>query len=317
MAANLRKRRGTARGSITRLSGCVTELEATPDQPRRTSDRAQQLLTKLQTLESDYRTLHLQIVDLIAEEDTESLDAEQTLIDTLDDDVSDLTLRLEALFAPTRADSPAAPALDRRSLNRRLARIRAGLDRIDAAIISVTADIDKPEEPGGDVDHTQLSQYYDELSDYKKDLATLYDELASEDIPDDDALFTTHSALERQLSTSSHKIKTLLVVPHTDTRTPRPTTGTGVKLPKLDVPVFDGNIIHWKQFWDQFTVAVHSKTNLSNAEKTVYLQHAIKDGSAKNAIEGLSHSGVNYEKPSTASNPATTDHVSFNVVTFS
>ena len=66
MAANLRKRRGIARGSITRLSGRVTELEATPDQPL-TSDRAQQLLTKLQTLESDYRTLHLQIVDLLAE----------------------------------------------------------------------------------------------------------------------------------------------------------------------------------------------------------------------------------------------------------
>ena len=43
-------------------------------------------------------------------------------------------------------------------------------------------------------------------------------------------------------------------------------------------------------------MAVHSKTNLSNAEKTVYLQHAIKDGSAKNAIEGLSHSGDNYKE---------------------
>ena len=62
------------------------------------------------------------------------------------------------------------------------------------------------------------------------------------------------------------------------------TDSTGVKLPKLGVPTFDGNIIHWKQFWDQFTVAVHSRTSLSNAEKTVYLQHAIKDGSARNAI---------------------------------
>ena len=81
-----------------------------------------------------------------------------------------------------------------------------------------------------------------------------------------------------------------------DTPTPATTDGTGVKLPKLDVPTFDGNIIHWKQFWDQFTVAVHSKTSLSNAEKTVHLQHAIKDGSARNAIEGLSHSGDNYEE---------------------
>ena len=41
---------------------------------------------------------------------------------------------------------------------------------------------------------------------------------------------------------------------------------------------------------------MHSKRTLSNAEKTVYLQQAIKDGSARNAIEGLSHSGDNYEE---------------------
>ena len=72
--------------------------------------------------------------------------------------------------------------------------------------------------------------------------------------------------------------------------------GTGVRLPKLNVPTFDGNLIHWKQFWDQFNVVVHNKTSLSDAEKTVYLQNAIKDGAARNAIEGLSHSGDNYEE---------------------
>ena len=70
----------------------------------------------------------------------------------------------------------------------------------------------------------------------------------------------------------------------------------GVKLPKLDVPTFDGNLIHWKQFWEQFSVSVHNQLNLSNAEKIVYLQHAIKGGSARNAIEGLSHSGDNYNE---------------------
>ena len=160
------------------------------------------------------------------------------------------------------------------------------MDRIKEA----TTDTDDP------IDRTLLSQYSDELSDYKKDLAALYSDLATEDIDDEDELFTAHSAVERQLSTISHKVKSLLAAPPTDD-TPQPTTdGTGVKLPKLDVPVFDGNIIHWKQFWDQFTVAVHSKRTLSNAEKTVYLQQAIKDGSARNAIKGLSHSGDNYEE---------------------
>ena len=190
-------------------------------------------------------------------------------------------MRLQALITPTTV-APDAPALDRRPLKRRLGRVQAGLNRIEGATT------DEP------VDRTLLSQYSDELSDYKKDLAALYSDLAAEDISDDDELFTTHSVAERQLSMLSHKIKSLFAVTPADTPTLPTTEGTGVKLPKLDVPEFDGNIIRWKQFWDQFSIAVHSKTALSNAEKTVYLQHAIKDGSARNAIEGLSHSGDNY-----------------------
>lgn len=284
MAANLCKRRGVVRASVTRLPRRITELEGTHDQPRN-ADHTRQLLAKLQTLDADYRALHLQIIDLIDEADADALDIEQRHIDQLDDDVFGLTVKLQALIAPATA-APDAPALDCRFLNRQLTRIEAGLNRIEGAI----TDTDEP------VDRTLLPQHSNELSDYKKDLAALYSDLAAEDIDDDDELFTTHSAAERQLSTLSHNIKSLLVVPPTDEPT-RPTTdGTGVKLPKLDVPVFDGNIIHWKQFWDQFTVAVHSKTALSNAEKTVYLQHAIRDGSARNAIEGLSHSGDNYEE---------------------
>ena len=71
-------------------------------------------------------------------------------------------------------------------------------------------------------------------------------------------------------------------------------TGLGVQLPKLAVPTFDGNILHWRQFWEQFCVSIHNRPNLSNAEKLVYLQHALKDGSAKPIIEGLSQSGEQY-----------------------
>lgn len=61
MAANLRKRRGVVRASVTRLAGRITELEGTSDQPRN-ADHARQLLTKLQTLDADYRAVHLQII---------------------------------------------------------------------------------------------------------------------------------------------------------------------------------------------------------------------------------------------------------------
>ena len=48
--------------------------------------------------------------------------------------------------------------------------------------------------------------------------------------------------------------------------------------------------------WEQFKVYIHSRTNLSNSEKLVYLKHSLKDRSAKNVIEGLSRSGDCYEE---------------------
>ena len=60
--------------------------------------------------------------------------------------------------------------------------------------------------------------------------------------------------------------------------------------------MFDGHLLHWTKFWEQFEVAIHNKTSLSEAEKLVYLQHALKGGSAKQTIEGLSSSGDHYQE---------------------
>ena len=70
----------------------------------------------------------------------------------------------------------------------------------------------------------------------------------------------------------------------------------GVKLPRIDVLTFDGHLLQWHKFWEQFQLAVHDKTSLSNAEKLVYLQHALKGGSAKQTIEGLSSTGDHYDE---------------------
>ena len=67
-----------------------------------------------------------------------------------------------------------------------------------------------------------------------------------------------------------------------------------MKLPKLDVPTFDGDILHWRTFWEQFCIAIHDRPHLSNAEKLAYLRHSLKDGTAKSTIEGLSRSGDHY-----------------------
>ena len=41
-------------------------------------------------------------------------------------------------------------------------------------------------------------------------------------------------------------------------------------------------------------MSVHERKNLSDTEKLVYLQQAVKKGSAKNAIKGLTHTADSY-----------------------
>jgi hypothetical protein len=60
------------------------------------------------------------------------------------------------------------------------------------------------------------------------------------------------------------------------------------------IPTFDSNILNWRSFWEQFCVPVHDRSSLSDSEKLVYLQHSLKNGSAKKLIEGLSRSGEFY-----------------------
>ena len=68
-----------------------------------------------------------------------------------------------------------------------------------------------------------------------------------------------------------------------------PTYGirSGIKLPKINVPTFNGNLLNWNSFWQQFNVAIHSKVQFDDAEKLVYLRDALKDEPARHVIEGM------------------------------
>ncbi len=59
---------------------------------------------------------------------------------------------------------------------------------------------------------------------------------------------------------------------------------------------FDGSILNWKTFWEQFSVSVDARSNLTDSEKLAYLRHALKGGNAKTVIEGLSRSGEHYSE---------------------
>ena len=47
-------------------------------------------------------------------------------------------------------------------------------------------------------------------------------------------------------------------------------TSVKMKLPKLHLPTFDGNILYWQEFWDVYKTAVHEQ-DIPNVTKFSYL----------------------------------------------
>ncbi|KAG1663588.1 THAP domain-containing protein 1 [Nymphon striatum] len=68
---------------------------------------------------------------------------------------------------------------------------------------------------------------------------------------------------------------------------------TSVRLPKLEIPIFDGSILKWKEFWDIFAVTIHQNSRLSDIEKFTYLKSKLT-GNVNEVIAGLSLTGANY-----------------------
>ena len=77
---------------------------------------------------------------------------------------------------------------------------------------------------------------------------------------------------------------------HSSRLSSRPT----VKLPKLYINKYDGEISLWQEFWDQFQTAIHENFELSKTEKLTYLKSYLV-GPAARAIAGLKITESNYD----------------------
>ena len=68
---------------------------------------------------------------------------------------------------------------------------------------------------------------------------------------------------------------------------------TKVKLPKLSLKGFNGDITQWPTFWDTFQSSIDSNPGLSNIDKFNYLK-SLLEGPASEAISGLKLTAPNY-----------------------
>ena len=68
-----------------------------------------------------------------------------------------------------------------------------------------------------------------------------------------------------------------------------------VKLPKITLPRFNGNLMKWTAFWDSYHSAIHTNGQLSEIDKFNYLR-SLLDHTAYDAIAGLALSAANYQE---------------------
>ena len=68
-----------------------------------------------------------------------------------------------------------------------------------------------------------------------------------------------------------------------------------VKLPKVTLGKFNGEILSWQSFWDQYSVAIYANSPLSDIEKFNYLRSYLAETTGE-CIKSLSLASANYQK---------------------
>ena len=187
-----------------------------PDLPA-TISHAQRLIAKLKTLSEEFKVHHFAVIDFIDDEDEEELASQQLMLDTLDDDVAQITARLEELAArrPPAVDKVANVTFKRlKYLERAFAIVSENLSSLDTG------------------DNTCLLQQHQEhLQDLKKELSDVHQEYMSADHEDTGEFDSMLDMLKGAHFTLSLQVRKLLR--SVDSATPPPLIDTSkpVKLP--------------------------------------------------------------------------------------
>ncbi|XP_067041142.1 uncharacterized protein [Acropora muricata] len=69
---------------------------------------------------------------------------------------------------------------------------------------------------------------------------------------------------------------------------------SNLKLPRIELPKFSGDVLKFQNFWDQFEAAVHDNADLPNVQKFTYLR-SVLNGNALQTTEGFEVTGANYQ----------------------
>lgn len=242
----LRRRRGVVRSSVTRLEKRISELEEISEQPT-TPEHARELAIKLESLDADFQAHHMELIDLIDDDmlegDEELLDKEQEVIDEHDDLVSDMKIRLNRLCS---VDNTISITNDNIKLaKRKLSHLKGIIAELQSTLTTSTSSSDE------EIDISLLEEFMSQISDHKTELSEILHLLLSlEETTEVTESLTLQSSIEHTLFSCSHLIRKKMKLSKDSADgtsasvTDPSTTGSGVRLPKLAVPTFDGNLLN-------------------------------------------------------------------------
>ena len=95
-----------------------------------------------------------------------------------------------------------------------------------------------------------------------------------------------HEFINKDCDVGDHSSKDIA---YSDSR-----VSSNLKLPRIELPKFNGDVLKFQNFWDQFEAAVHNNVDLPNVQKFTYLR-SVLTGNALKAIDGYEVTGANYE----------------------
>ncbi len=109
-----------------------------------------------------------------------------------------------------------------------------------------------------------LQQHRQQIADLKKELKEIQSALLDVDLEAGPPLVEIQDAIERVIFEGSLSINKCLRATVVDGASTAPGVhAPGAKLPKLKVLTFNGDILNWKSFWEQFCV-FSTRTNKSH-----------------------------------------------------
>ena len=114
------------------------------------------------------------------------------------------------------------------------------------------------------------------------------EEASDKDFEESDVVSDDHAVL------LSHLEKALIQQPKLSAKPQKEFKHSSLKLPKIVLPVFDGDRRKWFSFWDVFRTEVHEVQDISNVTKFNFLKGQLSD-KIKKRVEGIMASDDNYE----------------------